>query len=312
MQTLLNIFVQNILPVGIVTSIGFLLEKRFTLDISTLTKVNFYGVIPIFIFVSLYNAHIPVSMIRVVIFSLVYLVANYILAQSARLLKLYSQPEIGVLTNASMFTNCGNMGLPIIVLVFAATPYYQSAVVIQLAVMVIQSIALQTAGFFIARASKAKVPWKQSLLATLRMPSIYAAVLAMLSKFIETDLTQFFFWPALEHVHAMLIGLGLLTFGVQLGKTSWNIDAKKVFFPVVLRLVIGPVLAFVLIILFRFDTWAARVLLVSSTMPSGVNVALIAAEIKTAPKLASQIVLASTLASAVVLSIVIALAPALF
>ncbi len=41
-----DIFISNILPVFLILAVGYLLAVRFTLDIYTLTKINFYGVTP--------------------------------------------------------------------------------------------------------------------------------------------------------------------------------------------------------------------------------------------------------------------------
>ncbi len=312
MSTILHILTHNIIPVFIIMSVGFTIEKKFDLHISSLTKINFYGVTPCFIFANLYSVEIPFSMIYVILFIFALMAASWIVALIfSRLLSL-SKSDSSVIVNAVIFLNSGNMGLPIITLVFASSVFFEQAITIQISVLLIQSIGAQTLGFYIARRGNDSMHWKESLRSVFKMPAIYAGILVLIFKMIPIDLQTMFFWPSVIYIKDMMIGLALMTFGVQLAKTEWKIDGIKVFVPVFLRLVIGPLIAFLLIKLFNFSNATAQVLLISATMPTAVNTALVAVESNNSPKLASQVVMLSTIMSLFALTIVIGLSTYLF
>jgi predicted permease len=312
MQTVLIVFIENILPILLIILTGFFLERKFTLDITTLTKISFYALIPVFLFVSVYTSKVDASMLLVILFIILLMIVSLILSKAGGFFSQYDADEQGVITNSALFYNCANMGLPLVYLTFADTPYLNQALTIQLAVILLQSISLQSLGLFIAKNSSVHVSGLSALASTVRMPTIFGAVLGFLFKMVPTDLTGLFFWPSIDYLYQMVIGMILITFGIQLGKTSWHIDIRKTAFPVVLRLIIGPAAALVLLQLFNFDSVTSRVLLIASSMPSAVNIALIATEENSAPKLASQIVLATTIGSIATLSIIISLSAVLF
>jgi hypothetical protein len=85
-----------------------------------------------------------------------------------------------------------------------------------------------------------------------------------------------------------------------------------VFLSSALRLVGGPIAALIIIWFMRFDGIVAQAFLISSSVPTAVNTALIAIECKTNPEFASQTVMVSTVISAITLSGVIFLSQILY
>ena len=312
MSTVLFIFVHNIIPVFIVMAIGFIIAKNFDIQITSLTKLNFYAISPCFIFASLYPAEIPASMGLVVLFVIAFTALSWAVSFLVSRLLKFSKSEGSVLVNSMIFINAGNMGLPIMALVFAASPFLEHAMTVQISVLFVQSVTTQTLGFYISHSGSETSHWKESLKSVLKMPAIYAGLLVIIFKLIPIDLTTMFFWPSLEYIRATMIGFALMTFGVQLAKTEWRIDSYKVFVPVILRLGIGPLIALALILLFRFPAETSQVLLISATMPTAVNTALIAVETGNSPKFASQVVMVCTIMSLFALTAVIAISGSLF
>jgi len=312
MPTVIIVFIENILPILIIFSAGFLLEKKFHLDIATLTKIAFYILIPVFLFVSVYTSDIDATMLLVILFVLIFMAASYLITRIGTRFIAYDTAERGVIINTVLFYNCGNMGLPITYLIFGDTPYLNHAVAVQLAVILIQGIAVQSFGLFITKNSSTSGSARKALALTLRMPTIYGAALGFLLKSVPVDLTELFFWPSLEYFYQMVMGFILTTFGIQLGKTRWSFNLKKDLFPVALRLLASPAAALLMLKLFNFDPITSRVLFIASAMPAAVNVALIAAEEKSSAEFASQIVLTTTLVSIVTLSFIIHLSSLLF
>ena len=52
----LQIITDNILPLLIFVAIGYFMDRRFRLDVNSLTKLTFYIILPCFIFYSIYVA----------------------------------------------------------------------------------------------------------------------------------------------------------------------------------------------------------------------------------------------------------------
>ncbi|HLR69968.1 MAG TPA: hypothetical protein VK085_00895, partial [Pseudogracilibacillus sp.] len=79
-----------ILPVFIIMAIGFGLQKKFSMDVQTLARLNIYYVVPAFIFVKLYTTEIALDLFaKVIIFIGVFVLILYVLAMIiGRFLKL--------------------------------------------------------------------------------------------------------------------------------------------------------------------------------------------------------------------------------
>lgn len=318
MSIFLYILTHNIIPIFTLIALGYFLSKKFDLDIFTLSKLNFYIYVPLFIFVNLYTTAIPFEMIKALFFAIAMLILNLLLGKIMSHLFHFDQPMENAFTNSIAFYNSGNIGVPLITLVFSSvpfivngeTPYLNIALTTQIMVLVIQNISTNTLGFF--NAGRASLHWKDSIGKILHMPTIYAIPLALLCKVLPYDLTQFPLWPAFTYAKGGLISIALITLGVQLSRTTFDFTQKKVYLSVVTRLLGGPLLALLLIYLFGFDGIVAQTLMISSGVPTAVNSALIAVEYDNCPDFASQAVLLSTLLSAISLTVVIFVARTLF
>ena len=76
MQVFFYILGNNIIPIFTVIFLGFLLNRAFKLDIFTLTKINLYVFVPIFVFVNLYTTPIDFTLIKALIFGIALLATN--------------------------------------------------------------------------------------------------------------------------------------------------------------------------------------------------------------------------------------------
>ena len=63
----LQIISNNILPLLVFVTIGYMLDKKFNLDVKALNKLTFFVVLPSLIFYSVYSAKIDMTMITVFI-----------------------------------------------------------------------------------------------------------------------------------------------------------------------------------------------------------------------------------------------------
>ncbi len=318
MEIILFILTNNILPIFILIILGYLVSRKFNLNILTLTKLNFYIFVPSYIFSNLYTTKIPFEMIITLAIVILIMIVNLGIAMVVSKIRGYPVGMKNAFANSIMFYNSGNIGLPLITLVFSSppfviggeTPYLSLALTAQIIVMVFQNITLNTIGFI--NAGRAKTHWKKSVLQLFKMPIIYMIPLALLLKLVPYDITTLFFWPAIRYASNVLVPIALITLGVQLSKTAFEIKNKEVYLSSFIRLILGPMIALAFIYLFRVDGVVAQTLLISSAVPTAVNSALIAVEKDNHPDFASQAVMSSTLFCTVTLVFVIYLARILF
>ncbi len=317
-EIILFILTNNILPIFILVILGYLVSRKFDLNILTLTKLNFFIFVPIFIFSNLYTTKLSFEMLKAFVIAVLILLANLGITMVVSKIRHYPVGMKNAFANSVMFYNSGNIGLPLVTLVFSSapfvvngeTPYLSLALTVQIMIMVFQNITLNTIGFI--NAGRAKTHWKKSVLQLFKMPIIYMIPLALLLKLVPCDITKLFFWPAIRYASNALVPIALITLGVQLSKTKMEIRNKEVYLSNFLRLIGGPLIALAFILLIRLDGVVAQTLMISTAVPTAVNSALIAVEKDNHPDFASQVVLSSTLLCAVTLVFVIYLARTLF
>ena len=307
-----QIFAQNILPIFILIGLGFLLGCRLPLDVRTLTRINLMIFVPAFTFSNLYRTPLRRDTLSALLFAFCLLVANLLLSAAAARLLGYDLRRRKAFQNAITFYNSGNIGIPLITLVFAdaAPEIAATALATQVMVLVVQNITTNSLGFY--NASCANLPWQAALREAFRMPTVYAVPLALLCKALPVDLTQAPGWPALNLIAGGLVPVALLTLGVQLARTKVDFGDRSVPLASLMRLLGGPLIAFGLIRLLGLSGVTAHVLFISSSVPTAVNTALIAADCGNEPDFATQTVLVTTLACAASLVLVIYLAGVLF
>lgn len=302
----LYILLNNIAPIFTLVAIGFYLGKRFNLDVFTLSKINFYILIPSLIFSKIYESTLDFELLRSVLFTLFFVFLQYFIASiAARLLKLEPSKSFAF-RNAVTFFNTGNIGLPLITLIFTPTPYAEFAITAQVMIMVTQNLFTFTLGFF--GANKENAALRDSIKTILKLPIVYAIGLALLLKLAPFDISEMFFWPSIVYARQGMISIALLTLGIQLSAIKINLKCSEVYIATAMRLLLGPMLAFFLTIAMGIDGVLAQVILISSAVPTAINTALIAVEANSQADFATQAVVTSTLLSSFTLPIVVYIA----
>lgn len=310
MSILFYILVNNIAPVFILIFLGFLMGKLFKLDIYSFSKINLYIYVPALVFVKLYETKIEAEHMQALLYAVAYLAALAIFAAIISKIRKHTKPMGSAFKNAVMFYNSGNFGLPLVTLVFRDSPYLAYAVSIQIMILLVQNLSTNTIGFI--NAGRGRMNMWSSIKAVFMMPAVYAIAAALVLKCIPFDFTTTFIWPAAVYVKDGLVSIALLTLGIQLSKSVFVLKHWEVYLAAFMRLVGGPALALLLIWLLGIHGEMARVLFISSSVPTAVNTALIAVELDNEKDFSSQVVMTATLFSAVTLTAVIYLSTILF
>lgn len=318
MSIFLHILGKNIIPVFILIGLGFIVSKKFELSIFTLSKLNFYLFIPSFIFYNLYTTNISSDMLKILLYCILYLIVNDVIARIVSKIRKYDVGKTNAFKNSIMFNNTGNIGVSLITLIFSSapfildgkTPYLNEALTSQVIILVFMNISMYSIGFY--NAGRGKMNIKDSMHQIFTMPAIYAIPLALLLKYFQVDITPTPLWPTLVYLKGVLVPMALITLGVQLSKTEFDFKSIDVNIAVFTRLFLGPLLALILIYSFGFTGVIAQTLLISYSVPTAVNTALIAVEFDNYQTFASQVVMVSTIYSAITLTTVIYMARLLF
>lgn len=311
MSIFLYILLNNIVPVFFLILLGFILSRKFDFNINTLSKLNIYLYMPFFIFTQIYSTKMPSNITRVLLFVIILAVFNSVIASVVSKIRKYDEGFKNAFINSIIFYNSGNIGIPLITLVFSSppfikdgqTPYLTIALTTQIVVLIVQNISTNTVGFY--NAGKGSMHWKGSIKSIFRMPAIYAIPLAFLLKLVPYNLEEFPLWPAFNYLKEGLISIALITLGAQLAKTKFTLNNKEVYISSFVRLVGGPLIALVILKVINITGIAAQTLMISSALPTAVNTALIAVERKNHPNFASQAVMVATLLSSITLVLVV-------
>jgi predicted permease len=303
MNILAHILVNNVLPLSVMIAIGIILQRAFSLDIKTLSKLNFYLFSPAIIFDLLYSTDISVSVIgQVLLFFGLFMGVQYAVLEIAITARGYKGGMKGAMRNSVLFYNSANYGIPLNQLAFAGNPYTLS---IQVLIMMMQSLVPNTYGVYSVNAHKAS---GREVLRTIRsMPIIYVIPIAFLLRGFHIPIPGFLDTPV-GYLSDAFIGTALITLGVQLGSMKWRITrtlAADVSLSVTLRLLAGPSLAWLIVVLLGLEGPMGNALIVSSAVPTSLSSVLLAVEFDNEAEFASQSVFVSTLLSIVTVTLVI-------
>lgn len=307
LAALLLILKDIILPIFVIISIGFVMQRKFELNIPTLAKLNIYFFAPGFIFVKLYSTQISAGLfINTLLFFILFVVILFFISVFFGKMLGLQKGEKTTFSNSVIFFNAGNYGVPVNDLVFKSDPFAMS---IQVIMLTLQNIFLFSYGIFSLQS--VKIGKLKAALGYFKMPVLYAMLSGVFLNYFSVPIPSFLWTPA-NYMADGMIALALFTLGAQVAKIKFTTGLATVYYSLTLRLIIGPVIALGILFLFKVDGIMAQVLLITSAMPTSVNSAVIAQEYNNHPNLAAQIVLFSTIVSAITVTMVIYLARVLF
>ncbi len=300
MNDILDVFLQNILPIFIVAAIGFVLRRSLGIDKQTLSKLTFYAFSPALVFSSLVNSQIPSNeMVQLAAYALsVTLVMGVIALLASRILRL-SRIDTMALLLVVMFVNGGNYGLTL-----NRLRYGEAGLARAIVFFVVSTILVFTVGVFIA--SMGKASWQASLVRLFRLPAFYAVVLAVVVYSFDIPVPG----PLLRGIElagAGAIPVMLVVLGMQIADLR---DIGRVWMAVpatMLRLMVAPVVAVILATWFSLEGLNRSTSIIEASMPTAVVTTILAVEFDVRPSLVTSTVVLTTLLSALTLPVVITL-----
>ncbi|MBM7633979.1 AEC family transporter [Geomicrobium sediminis] len=302
-----SIMTSVILPILLLVLIGAFLQKKFSMNLSHLSKLLTYCLMPAAVFLNLYLVELDAQLLtQMIVYLLLFSLVTVILSQLLSKLLHLKAGEKAALNNSITLMNSGNYGLPVSQLVFSGQPI---GITVQIFVLVFQNIMTYSYGLYnLLAASKSLL---EILKAFIRMPVIYAVLLGLFLQYLNVTLPDFLMVP-IEHLANGFVALALLLLGAQLSAISIRYFHRVITWALLGRLIAGPVIAFLLISILGIGGVIAQSLFIASSFPTSRNTSSLALEYNVEPELHAQIVLYSTLLSILTVTFTIYLSTILF
>jgi hypothetical protein len=198
----------------------------------------------------------------------------------------------------AMFGNAGNYGLSLNLFAFG-----EAALAYASLYFVITAILMYTIGVFIASLGQSRIIG--AIIGLARVPVIYAVVLALLFNYFSWKLPL-----PLDRTVTLLgnaaIPLLMVLMGIQLSHAKWDGKTLALSVSNSLRLVVGPILALGLSVIFGLSGVARQAGVTESAMPTAIMMTVLATEYKVEPSFVTTAVFTSTLLSPLTVTLIIA------
>jgi predicted permease len=299
---LVEVFTHVLLPILVMFGCGWVLDRRFGLDLGTVVKLSINIFVPAFIFVHLIEAEIEGDMaLRIIGFTICIVICLFIAGALVGKMLGYTREHTRTLQIAAMFYNSANYGIPLMALAYGTV-----AAPLQVFVILVQNIGNFTLGVFLASSAK-HAGWRAALPA-LRQTSVWAVACALTIRALHLPVQDVrWIWVPAKYFSDGLVGVALVTLGVQLSHTEHRQSITRIGWALVLRLLASPLLAWALVRPFGFHGEVAAIMILSASFPTAVNTALIAHEFETDSHFAAAAVFYSTVCSMVTVTVLVAL-----
>jgi len=273
-----------VLPTFITIIIGYVVGRLVKIDMSGVIDIIFWVGLPALAFTSILSHQI------VLIEAAQIFAADVIVTFGCGLLawlifKIKREKHTGLYLPV-MFPNTVNIPFPIISLaygdsgLFAATLYYIPNVIL-----------IYSLGIFIA----AGRGWRENLINMLKVPTMYAAIIALLLNLNRIAVPALIMRP-LDFIGSMVTPAVVLTLGYSLSRITVTSIITTGLASLV-RLGGGLAIGFLIVYIFQMTGIIRSVVILMAAMPGAVNTYLIAAKYKNEPELVASVVFITTVVS---------------
>jgi predicted permease len=295
LSSLLPLFANNLLPIFLVAGTGYLAGKWLKLEVRSLSRVVFYIFSPCLVFDLLTSSQLSNGdMLRMTGFTVAAVFTVGLLTWIVgRLMKLERRILAAVMI-CTVAINAGNYGLSLNLFAFG-----QEALAYASLFFVTSAILTYTVGVVIASMGKSSLG--TSLKGLLKIPTVYATVLALAVVYTGLNLPL-----ALERSVSLLgdasIPGMLVVLGLQLQNSHRVLNWRALSLANGMRLLGGLGVGLVVAGLFGLQGMAYNAAVLESAMPSAVLSTILATEYDVDPAFVSTAVFTSTLLSPLTLT----------
>ena len=294
-STLFSTFGNNILPIILLGSAGYVLGKVLHVDSRGIGRIVFYVFSPVLIFDLMIKSQLKLGEAASVIgFTVsVVLIVGVITYILGKFIKVERTALISILIT-SMFANTGNYGLPLVSFAFGEKALSYAGIYFVTTTLMFYSLG-------VLLASLGHMNFKEAALGLLKVPTLYAVLLALI-----VNATHYQLPLGLERAVDLASGgtipLMLVLLGLQMTQVEFSSNLRALQLSVSMRLLIAPILALLIAVVYGIQGFARQGAMTQASMPSMVSATVLAAEYNLDSKLIAAVVFVSTLLSPLTLT----------
>ena len=292
-----------LLPIFSVFIVGFIAQKKLHFDISNLSKMALYVLSPFLAFKTFYSHEISIDYLYYAsyVFGLC-LALVLLISIISKLLRYDEKTRCGMILG-SCFMNNGNYGTPVILAFFGPLGFD-----IAIIMLVLQQVVMNTIGtYYAAKGSSRDITGssvKYALRNVAKMPTVHGAILGILFQLLHIPLSDSLY-SSIAMVGDASVVVIMVILGMQLANIRLtNVEYSKLSINLIVKMVISPIIAFLLVQWMPIDLFYKQILIVLAAMPAAANTTLLAVYFDTKPEMVSSATLISTLSSLITLPIV--------
>ena len=290
-----------VLPAFLIFTTGFIGQRFLKFDIKSISKLSLYLLLPFLTFNTFYTNQLNSDYFYMFIFTvLITVVLVGFTFLTGKLLKV-DRPHMSALQLGSIFPNSGNYGAPVVLFAFGPTAFNYAIII-----MVIHGFLINSLGIFLASLGGAGSNGIKSALFRLsRMPVLYGALLGIIFQILNIPLPSTII-DGISMVGSASIPVVMLMLGMQLAEIKpQKFNVKFVSSATLLRMVVSPLLAVVLVQIMPVSELIKQVFILLAAMPVAANTTLLAVQFDCKPDLTSFTTLVTTLLSLISIPLVI-------
>jgi len=298
MGDLIQIFVNNILPILIIAGIGFVIKRRFPLESRTVSIIIFNVLSPALAFSQILHSNIGGDeFLRLFFGTLIFQITMAVLAYVAATAQHATPNERANLMIGSFCMNAGNFGLSLAGFAFGEQVLSRAVVVYIANVATNYSLGTMVA-------SNGQQPLLKSLVVVLKTPAVWAVVAALIISGLHIPL-PLVVSRSVDSLGNAALPLMLLLLGLELGQFGNFGQSRLVATGVTIRLLVSPFLAAGLAALLGMNGPALTAFIIQASMPTAVMTIIFTTEYALERDLALNLIMATTLLSPITLSVLI-------
>ncbi|MEJ2608154.1 MAG: AEC family transporter [Anaerolineales bacterium] len=290
MSDLFQVFTSNLLPIILISGIGFALQKCIGIDPKPISQIVFYAFSPALVFNLLTSTEISVDelmrMASLTVLNIsIIAVLCYLIGRARKL----EAPILSAFIISASFMNAGNYGLPL-----ARFAFGESGLAWASNYFVASSMMVNSVGVYVISVGK-QSPLK-ALLGLLKVPSVYAIPLALFVRANEIALPLSVTRP-IELLGSASIPVMIVVLGIQIARLNSFNHKDVLSSAVILRLVASPLIAWLLVPFLHLDTIGQHAGIIQSAMPAAVFNMVIATKFDVEAEFVTGVVAATTILS---------------
>lgn len=282
-----------VLPVFLIFGIGYASQKLLKMDIKSISAMSLYILLPLLTFDTFYRNELTVDYLYLFIFSVIITVILIGITILTGWFMKSTKEDVSAILLGTLFPNSGNYGAPVMLFALGAVAFDYAIVL-----MVLHGFIISTVGIFIASfGSGGTISVKDAILSIFRIPVIYGAAAGLLLQLTHITIDDKLM-DILQMTGNAAIPVVMLILGMQLAEIrKENFELRNINTVVLIRMVVSPLVAMVLVIFMPVDETMKMVFIILNAMPVAANSTMLAVQFNVKPNLVSFSTLVTTLLS---------------